>query len=105
MSLITCDNNFIQQEKKQCFDPVAEHRFWCPWIQCEVPEKGGHVAGSSPSPSVAIANAEHADTAGRPGWLRVVKILCHSDEGNELHVQLKKVLKWVKYSVGDVLMH
>ena len=85
------------------FDPIAEHRNWCPWIaltpDLTSPSKSvgreedkGSVQESTSGTSVQRAG--QSDTTGHPGWLQVVQILAPRLL-NASNISLAKSLKQV----------
>ncbi|XP_045165270.2 zinc finger C3HC-type protein 1-like [Mercenaria mercenaria] len=74
--------------EKQTFDPIAEHRYWCPWLQSgslNLTVREARSQDTSPvvspvkSPSATPISPDHVD----PTWLLVTKILCHNAEDED----------------------
>jgi hypothetical protein len=62
---------FIQQVKKDTFDPLEEHRYWCPWI-IELPE------GITCSPKKISEMTEGGEKKASYPWEHVLQIICPS---------------------------
>lgn len=102
--------------EKQNFDPIAEHRYWCPWLQTESPSLHSKTTqididsrtslNSTPlksPPSIKTSlllstptdkSATDTETKKEPAWLIVMKILSNKDAQHGTSHDFQAKMKW-----------
>lgn len=84
---------------KHKFDPVAEHRYWCPWLQ--IRQTSVYSQNKSPACSPLKVPPDNIDispvkdsgeSSSDPAWLQATKVLGHVGE-RDFREQMKQVKK------------
>ena len=107
---------FVYLQAKQNFDPIAEHRYWCPWLQTESPSLHSKTtqidndSRTSPhstplkSPSIRTSlllstpsdkSVTDTETKRDPAWSIVLKILSSKDAEHGTSHDFQAKMKWV----------
>ncbi|XP_060558471.1 zinc finger C3HC-type protein 1-like [Ruditapes philippinarum] len=92
---LECDGPVRKRPRleKQQFDPVSEHRYWCPWLQTGSQNiASGERLHKDTSPAGSPVKSQTTSEEREPAWLKVTKILCHrlDDGDNDSCRQLKR---------------